>query len=250
MEKIRGVSDMIGWAWNVESTIGVGPHRREDASSIEITETLDASAKEKRNETVIPMCEKENETMTEVIETRSPPRPTCSYATLIDSDAGTSLNFVQAPMINSVKCAKIKSNDVTPEIDYWKSSILCSVLGANAPLEVIEGFIGRIWEAYDIDKICWVRKGVYLPKQDWKLARHSHKDWQIYQGEINAKYARLLIEMQVDDDFLDFIEIINEHNVVMRRKVEYGWKPIRCSHCIMYRHCEEECRKKSQLRTE
>ena len=74
----------------------------------------------------------------------------------------TSLKFITAPLINGVKCAKIESNDVGPEIAYWQLAVLCSVLGANPPLEVIEGFIRRIWKAFDIDKICLVRKGVFL----------------------------------------------------------------------------------------
>ncbi|KAJ8429723.1 hypothetical protein Cgig2_024975 [Carnegiea gigantea] len=52
--------------------------------------------------------------------------------------------------------------DVQSEIEYWNSAVLCSVLGANPPLEVIEGFIRRIWQAFEIDKICLVRKGVFL----------------------------------------------------------------------------------------
>ena len=40
--------------------------------------------------------------------------------------------------------------------------MLSSVLWSNPPLEVIEGFIRRIWKAFDIDKICIFRKGVFL----------------------------------------------------------------------------------------
>ena len=40
--------------------------------------------------------------------------------------------------------------------------MLRSVLGAKPPLEVIEGFIKRIWQAFEIDKICLVRRGVFL----------------------------------------------------------------------------------------
>ncbi|KAJ8426050.1 hypothetical protein Cgig2_011267 [Carnegiea gigantea] len=129
---------------------------------------------------------------------------------MIDPDEGMSLQFIRTSTINGVKCAKIDSNDVTSEIEYWQSAMLCFVLGANPPLEVIEGFIRRMWNAYDIDKICLVGKE----------------------------------EMQVVDEFSDFIEIINEHNVVMRQKVEYDWKPTKCSHCRMYGHSAEEYRKK------
>jgi len=64
------------------------------------------------------------------------------------------------------------------------------------------------------------------------------------------KYARLLIEYQIEDEFLEFIEFINEHNMVVRQRVEYEWKPTRCSHCKMFGHTGEECRKKTQVRTE
>jgi len=81
---------------------------------------------------------------------------------MTDRDEGTSLNFVHSPVINGVKCAKIEPQDIQSEIEYWNSAVLCSVLGANPPLEVIEGFIKRIWQTFDIDKICLVRKGIFL----------------------------------------------------------------------------------------
>jgi len=38
------------------------------------------------------------------------------------------------------------------------------------------------------------------------------------------RYARLFIEMQLQENFQDFIDFVNEHNVVVRQKVEYEWK--------------------------
>jgi len=64
------------------------------------------------------------------------------------------------------------------------------------------------------------------------------------------RYARLLIEMQLQDSFADYIEFVNEHNVVVRQKVEYEWKPTKCDYCRMFGHTEEKCRKKPQPRTE
>ena len=68
-----------------------------------------------------------------------------SYAAMADLDKGTSLNFVHSPMVNGMKCAKIEPQDVQSEIDYWKTAVLCSVIGANPPLEIIKGFVRRIW---------------------------------------------------------------------------------------------------------
>ena len=81
---------------------------------------------------------------------------------MTDPNEGTSLNFVYTPVVNGVKCAKIEPKYVQIEIAYQNSAVLCSVLGANPPLEVVEGFIKRIWKAFEIDKIYLVKKGVFL----------------------------------------------------------------------------------------
>ena len=64
------------------------------------------------------------------------------------------------------------------------------------------------------------------------------------------RYARLLIEMQLWDSFLDYTEFFNEHNMVVRQKVEYEWKPTKCNFYRMFGHTEEECWKKPKPRTE
>ncbi|KAJ8419800.1 hypothetical protein Cgig2_030529 [Carnegiea gigantea] len=85
-----------------------------------------------------------------------------SYPSMINPDKGASLTFFQTQVVIGVKCASIESKDVLREIEYWKSAVLCSVLGANPPFEVIEGFIRHIWRTFDIDKIYLVKKGVFL----------------------------------------------------------------------------------------
>ena len=76
-----------------------------------------------------------------------------SYASLVDPEDGTELRYVQTSCINGMKCAKLEKQDVNGEVEFWNSAIICSVLGANPPLQVIKGFIMRIWGTYDIDKI-------------------------------------------------------------------------------------------------
>ncbi|KAJ8423024.1 hypothetical protein Cgig2_028227 [Carnegiea gigantea] len=247
------------------------------------------------------------------IEANSPPQsPMRSYAAMADPDEGTSLSFVQSQWINGVKCARIEPVDVISEIKYWNSSVLCSVLGANPPLEVMEGFIQRIWKSFAINKICLVKKGVYLVRfqhiheqttvlqrgvyyfnkkpflvKPWNEEMDLHTEslvslpiWVIF-SDLDIKYwgleslsklgsmlgvpiktdkytkdktflnfARILIEMNLEDNFPEYIDFVNEHNVVIRQKVEYERKPIRCEHCKMYDHLKEECRKKPGPRTE
>ena len=72
-----------------------------------------------------------------------------------------------------------------------------------------------------------------------------------YTGDKSfLKYARLLIEMQLQDNFPEYIEFVNEHNVVVSQKVEYEWKPTKYSFCKTFDHTGEECRKRPQSRTE
>ncbi|KAJ8431897.1 hypothetical protein Cgig2_009964 [Carnegiea gigantea] len=61
---------------------------------------------------------------------------TSSYASIVDPNEGTSLKFIPAMTINGVKCAKIVKEDVNPKIEYWQNVVLCSVLGANPPMQV------------------------------------------------------------------------------------------------------------------
>lgn len=79
---------------------------------------------------------------------------------MVDPNEGTSLKFIPTQVINGVKCAKLTPDDVNSEIAYWQSSFLYSVLGANPPLGVIEGFLRRIWKPLDIDKISLMQNGL------------------------------------------------------------------------------------------
>ena len=58
------------------------------------------------------------------------------------------------------------------------------------------------------------------------------------------------MEIPLDGDFPEFIEFTNEKNVVIRQKVLYEWKPLKCAYCKMYGHIQEDCRKKPQQRRE
>ena len=64
------------------------------------------------------------------------------------------------------------------------------------------------------------------------------------------KYARILIEIKLEHTLPKYIDFVNAHNVVVRQKVEYEWKPIRCDFCKMYGHLKDDCRKKPKTRTE
>ncbi|KAL2930930.1 adenylate kinase [Bienertia sinuspersici] len=57
---------------------------------------------------------------------------------------------------------QITLDDVQPELDYWQSSIVTFVLGANPPVSVMDGFIRRIWSKHGVDKVIGLQKGMFL----------------------------------------------------------------------------------------
>jgi len=63
-------------------------------------------------------------------------------------------------------------------------------------------------------------------------------------------YTRLLIEMPLDATFPEFIEFINDKNVLVWQQVRYKWKPVQCFYCQMLGHDEIICKKKGRLRQE
>ena len=72
-----------------------------------------------------------------------------------------------------------KKKDVVAEIEYWQIAVLCSVVGANPPFEIILGLIKRIWATFDIDKI--ITKGS-ISGLIWEYARQidSGKAWHLF----------------------------------------------------------------------
>ncbi|KAJ8437709.1 hypothetical protein Cgig2_008335 [Carnegiea gigantea] len=203
-----------------------------------------------------------------------------SYASLVDPKEGIELKFVSAEIIDDKKIAKIERED---------TAVICSILGANPPYEIIQGFVKGIWGPYEIDKILQVRKGVFLPflvelwNRQMDLQTENIKSLPIWvqlpdldikiwdsdslskigstlgfplktdkytRDKIMIKYVRLLIDIPHDGHFPDNVEFFNEGGVLVRQQVHYKWKPIKYTHYKMLGHEEANCIKKGGVRIE
>ncbi|KAJ8433707.1 hypothetical protein Cgig2_019816 [Carnegiea gigantea] len=220
-----------------------------------------------------------------------------SYAALVNPNEGTSLSFIVAPTINGKKCPKLEPEDVTPEVVFRQSAVLCMVLQANPPLEVIDGFIRRIWGNYFRDKVCLVRPGLFLVRFDQNneqqevtskgvfcfnrkpfIVKPWNAEMEINTEEIESlpgvtslskigsligisiktdrytkeksmlRYARMLIDFPLKEEFPEYIEFANDKDVLIRQSVLYEWQPIKCKHCHTYGHLEDQCSKKQAPR--
>ncbi|KAL2894824.1 hypothetical protein RDABS01_010733 [Bienertia sinuspersici] len=52
--------------------------------------------------------------------------------------------------------------DIHPEVDYWKPSIVSFVIGANPPGTIMEGFFRRVWTDHGVDKVITIKRGMIL----------------------------------------------------------------------------------------
>ena len=72
------------------------------------------------------------------------------------------------------------------------------------------------------------------------------KEDQITKNRENLSFARLLVEVTVDQDFSGILQFKNEKGAVVEQKVYYPWKPITCMQCHGYGHSKKDCIKKKQ----
>ncbi|KAJ8419686.1 LOW QUALITY PROTEIN: hypothetical protein Cgig2_007581 [Carnegiea gigantea] len=229
-----------------------------------------------------------------------------TYAAMVDPHEGTQLSYVLAMITDGIRYARIEKQDVAFQVEYWSTAILCGVMGANPPLEVMEGFIRQIWRDLSITKIALVRKGLFLvrfEKEQDKLqvtqrgiyifdskpfvvkpwnenmeinleAMHSIPLWFLeldicYWGTDSLSklgsligipiktdkytknkdylhYARMLIEVPMEGPFLDTINFINDSGVLVKQRITFEWKPVKCNQCQQIGHEGKECRNKGK----
>ncbi|XP_074304900.1 uncharacterized protein LOC141639750 [Silene latifolia] len=56
-------------------------------------------------------------------------------------------------------------------------------------------------------------------------------------------YSKVLVKVQMNQQFPDFVEFMDEKGGVQRVRVEYDWLPILCTHCKGMGHLAANCRK-------
>lgn len=56
----------------------------------------------------------------------------------------------------------ITLEDVQPELDYWKSAVVCYILGVKPPFRIINGFIRRICKKFGIQIVSMLKNGLII----------------------------------------------------------------------------------------
>ncbi|XP_062109857.1 uncharacterized protein LOC133821725 [Humulus lupulus] len=60
------------------------------------------------------------------------------------------------------RTVRINEADIEDEVNFWNSSVVCWVLGANPPIQVMEGFFRRVWKNLGVDKVGLLKHGLYI----------------------------------------------------------------------------------------
>ncbi|XP_062118499.1 uncharacterized protein LOC133832131 [Humulus lupulus] len=74
----------------------------------------------------------------------------------------TSLDFIEPMKVGDQIIAKLDMDEIEVEASFWRSLIVCVVLGANPPFRVFEGFVKRDWGNLGIDRIVRMNSGFAL----------------------------------------------------------------------------------------
>ncbi|XP_062089009.1 uncharacterized protein LOC133795572 [Humulus lupulus] len=82
---------------------------------------------------------------------------------------------------------KIGLEDIEDEIEFWSSSLVCYVLGANPPLSVLEGFARRVWKTKGVDKVGILNQGVFIIRFDSTTSRD-----EFLQGGFRKENVRVV----------------------------------------------------------
>ncbi|RAL44690.1 hypothetical protein DM860_003449 [Cuscuta australis] len=145
------------------------------------------------------------------------------------------LKYIPATEVNGNLVAKLTKEDITGSSSYWDAMLICCILGANPPLEVVKGFVNRIWNSYPIeeencrkknDKPNTVRrKLIWRPKNKDTGEVHSEKD-EAPNNEIEHGND---IEGGANETEEDFIAVTGKKagkQKMIERTEESDWKRI------------------------
>ncbi|GJR37288.1 RNA-directed DNA polymerase, eukaryota, reverse transcriptase zinc-binding domain protein [Tanacetum coccineum] len=161
--------------------------------------------------------------------------------------------------------------------EKWKFTVCGYFVGYRMGVNELRYNVRRMWGRYglkdsvvDADEMCYFKfkneEGmnyvidqspwlINIPLEAWsvrgisalasRLGRHIKMDQvtadMCRAGTKRLGYARVMIEINVEDEFFDKIEInyvddIKKVKSTKWVKVEYTWKPDRCNHCKVFGH--------------
>nr|GEZ67035.1 hypothetical protein [Tanacetum cinerariifolium] len=93
-----------------------------------------------------------------------------------------------------------------------------------------------------------LENGPWFIQNNSLILKKWHPDENLLKEDGRSSYAIVMIELRADVELKDNIvvamsKITREGHYTCNVRVEYEWKPPRCSSCKIFRHIHEECLK-------
>ncbi|KAM3321284.1 hypothetical protein P3S67_008486 [Capsicum chacoense] len=91
-----------------------------------------------------------------------------SWADEVEKEEETErkLEFVYPLKAGGDKVCEIDVDDISTEMEYWKNTIICYVLGAHPAFSVLNSYIKRKWGKHGVNKVSMLKNGITLVRFD------------------------------------------------------------------------------------
>lgn len=66
----------------------------------------------------------------------------------------------------------IELDDFANEIKYWRSAVVCYVLGAHPPFTVVKGYIHRLWAKHGLIMVLMLKYVIILVRFDNEMGKN------------------------------------------------------------------------------
>ncbi|GJT14892.1 retrotransposon protein, putative, ty1-copia subclass [Tanacetum coccineum] len=119
-------------------------------------------------------------------------------------------------------------------------------LGKKVAYLVVANYVRNIWDAM-------LENGPWFIRNNPLILKKWHPDENLLKEDVStvpgrSSYARVMIELRADVELKDNIvvampKITRDCHYTCDVRVEYEWKPPRCSSCKVFGHIHEECPK-------
>ncbi|VFQ96012.1 unnamed protein product [Cuscuta campestris] len=168
--------------------------------------------------------EKDGQIAVEEEPSREPPDeglqvPPKSYAEAVGDkeELDCKVHFIAAIEHNGCKIAKMTKDDTVEASTYWETAIPMCILGANPPIEVVEGFAKRIWEQADILDVTMLKPRQFVVHFEYEVLASIVK-----MANADNKRVDKLILFNDTIKLFDIVDVVKtEHLLVSPRANTY-----------------------------
>ncbi|CAI9115267.1 OLC1v1016120C1 [Oldenlandia corymbosa var. corymbosa] len=152
---------------------------------------------------------------------------------------GVPLSYVPPEEVEGRKVAMVQKKAVLePEAEYWSTSVISFVLGANPLFQVMDRFYRQLWKQLTVEKVVLLPTGLYLIRFTSIDARDEAMKVPVYHMSANPIGVKLWDQPPLVAHFVDELGMVRE------KPMFYEWKPTQFIHCKNFGHGEENYGKK------